>query len=386
MKKRILFNCTTNNVGGGVKNSALFIKNALQDDAVDWCFAISTQVKEILEKWDVSTVTMCVFEISPARNKHSRNKIKKLALQKNIDMVFTMAGPAYVKFDVVHVIGISNPYITHVDYQGLSIGRKMSQILKILMLTFYQAYYSRFADYWMFQTEGSRKGYCKRFFVDKKSTRVISNTIGNDFVEYFKNHLPEPILLNGIPSVKIFCPAAPYIHKALHLIPDIAFELKKIANNNYRFEFILTISEDCELYKDIRLRVNQLKLGGYVTTIGPFNYVEAPKLYEKSNIIFVPSLLETFSASYLEAFASKKPLVVAEKVFARDICGNAALYIDPFEKKLTAKKIHNCIVSPDKQLEMIQNGSKVVKIYGLQTERYSKIIDYLQYVMVQQII
>ncbi len=375
---KILFNCTTNIVGGGVKNSAIFIKYALKDKRFQYIFAVSPQVKDILDKWNVNTDQMYLFDISPARDKNQRNRLKKLSKDLKADMVFTMAGPAYIDFDILHVMGMSNPYVSHVDLQGLRIGNSPFAIMKNILLTSYQSYYARKADFFIFQTNAARNGFCKRLFIDKSRTEVIVNSIGNEFLDYFRNQPFKNMDINS--KISIFCPAAAYKHKALHLIPSIANKMREKTQGKYEFEFILTIDKDLSYWLEIENITKKLNVKKYIKTIGLFNYTEAPKLYEKSDLVFVPSILETFSASYLEAFVAKKPLIVADKGFARDICKDGAIYIDPFDPSATAEIINDLIMNVKKQEDIVEKGNKVVKLYGDQKNRYENIVNYLELV------
>src|SRR5690554_3487277 len=135
---KILFNCSTNIVGGGVKNSAIFIKNALEDSSVSWYFAISKPVFSELEDELVSCEKFSVFERSPARCSESRRKILSLEKDLSPDVVYTMAGPAYVSFKSYHVMGISNPYLSHVSFLEYFKFLSYSGALRRYFLTLYQ--------------------------------------------------------------------------------------------------------------------------------------------------------------------------------------------------------------------------------------------------------
>jgi glycosyltransferase involved in cell wall biosynthesis len=371
---KILFNCTTNVVGGGVKNSAIFIKYAIEDFRFEWGFAISSQVKEILDRWGIDTSNMELFIKSPAKNYSQRKRLLEYSNNNNFNIVFTMAGPAYVKFDIKHVMGMSNPYITHTDYAGLSVGKSLLQTLKSFALLTYQGWFARKADYWIFQTNESRNGFCKRLFVSKDKTKVITNSIGQEFLEQTMNS--EFNVIDKSKKIKFFCPAAAYKHKALHLIPALAKEMKGMCN--FEFEFILTIDPNSEYWRDIKSMVLLLEIENTIRTIGAFNYADSASLYQSSDLIFVPSLLETFSASYLEAFAVKKPLIVADKGFAKDVCKEAAVYINPFDAYESAKQIVELVNSSTVQEKLVKNGSNVIKLYGDQKSRFDEIVSYLQ--------
>lgn len=96
----------------------------------------------------------------------------------------------------------------------------------------------------------------------------------------------------------IFCPGADYTHKAFQFIPEIAKSLKEIIDID--FKFILTLP-DSKLWFRIANRAIELGVKDKIINRGPFSYTEANLLYAGADLVFVPSLLETFSASYLEA-------------------------------------------------------------------------------------
>ncbi len=373
---KILFNCSTNNIGGGIKNSAIFIKYAIENKKHTYFFAISPQVKNILEQWSISTDNMYLFKSSPARNKKERKHLFNLANKLNVDIVFTMAGPAYIRFKQTHVMGISNPYITHADFQALTIGKNLRELVKVILLIAYQAFYAQKADYWIFQTDESRNGFINRYFVNKNKTNVISNSIGNEFINHYKSLSSSICNLND--TITIFTPAAGYLHKVLHLIPMIAKNIKLISDGKYKFKFLLTIDFESDYWSKIQLESKKLLVEDYIENIGSYNYSTVLKLFDKSDLIFVPSILETFSASYLEAFASKRPLIVADKGFARDICKDAAIYINPFDEKESAKKIDALIKDVSLQKKLVNRGEEVIKHYGTQEQRIKKIINYLE--------
>jgi glycosyltransferase involved in cell wall biosynthesis len=373
---KILFNCSINTVGGGVKNSAIFIKYALTHDEVDWIFVVSKPVMEILEEWNISSFKIYLFSSSPARDKSARKKLFDLAEENNVDLVFTLAGPAYVNFNRLHILGISNPYVTHVDFQGLSVGNNFFQLIKAFLLVAYQAYYSRKADFWLFQTNESRNGFIKRYFIDKQKTNIISNAIGNEFLDYYKNK--KPIICDLKKTINIFCPASGYPHKCLHMIPAIAKELSSINHEKYKFNFILTIQDDSRVWSKIKAESKKLNIEKNIINIGPYNYANVLSVIDNASIIFVPSILETFSASYLEAFASKRPLITSKKGFAKDICKDAAIYVDPLNAYHSAIAIDQLIMNTERQKTLIGRGEKIIKEYGNQEERVETIIEFLK--------
>jgi glycosyltransferase involved in cell wall biosynthesis len=63
----------------------------------------------------------------------------------------------------------------------------------------------------------------------------------------------------------------------------------------------------------------------YVYNLGPIPIPECASLYKECDAMFLPTLLECFSASYIEAMYMEKPIVTSDLDFAHTVCGNSAL-------------------------------------------------------------
>ncbi len=370
IKPRVLFNCTTNVVGGGAKNAFLFILSALEESSFHWNFAVSQAVTNLLEKKGVTLdESFHLFETSPAKNVRDRERLRSIASNNECDIVYTMAGPAYVDFQMIHVQGISNAYITHADAEAFAFEENYFKRIKNYLRSAYQFWFSRKADYFLFQTEVARNSFIKKGGARLEKTAVISNAFDDELKKHFKDH-SETIDKNEVQV--IFCPGANYIHKAFQYIPAIAKQLKE--RGTIPVEFILTLKED-ELWHRIQEEASNLGVQQWIKNIGPFGYEQIIDLYTNADMVYVPSLLETFSASYLEAMAAQKPLIVSTKQFAKDVCGDYALYADP----------KNALKSAD-AIEQVLNGHRsekhisdqILSKFGNQKQRFAKIVETLQ--------
>jgi glycosyltransferase involved in cell wall biosynthesis len=365
------FNCTTNIVGGGVKNSAIFIKYAIERSSLSWHFALSSEVKSLLDRWGVVVPEFTVFSESPARSIKARNRLAKLVRSCGADLVYTMAGPSYVSFSVPHVQGISNPHISHPNYSDLRSVIPLSKFIGYLLLTFYQRRKAKSADYFIFQTQSSLEGFCNQGGFDRKKAIVIPNAVdhegfgvGSSLVSKRKSE-----------KFKIFCPAAPYPHKALKFIPEYARKLLDLGVGN--FIFVLSIPRDHRLYRSIMSDAGLLGVESKIETVGPYDYSNAAALYESFDAVFVPSLLETFSATYLEAFASKRVLVAANRQFAKDVCRDAAIYVEPHNPTDVAVNISYLINGSLDLHGLVEKGVGILMGCETQKSRADKIMDFL---------
>jgi len=367
-KPFVLFNCSTNVIGGGIKNSVVFIRHALDSEKFLWHFAISPQVAETLEAYHLTLDhRFRIIDPSPARSRNSRIELIKLIDKTPFIGVYTMAGPAYIETNLTHVQGISHAFITHPRLEAFFLRPGIYHTFRRLLETIIKAHYSLKADFFIFQTESARSGFCKRYHISFNRTRVIPNAFDRELFEMPKEC--KNVADSSRKKIIIFCPAAAYFHKGLHFIPDIASELVKIANGLV-FEFILSLDETSVLWNVVKKRNKRLNTERFVHTIGSYNYRDSASLYQNSTLVFVPSLLETYSATYLEAMVARRPLIVAERPFAREICRDAALYVEPKNSRETAMKILGLINNKELQKRFVMNGLQVLASSIDQDQRF----------------
>lgn len=370
---KVLFNCSTNVVGGAVQNAYNYIFNALKDNENDWMFLVSPQVYDQLLKMNGPDNRVIKIVNSPSKNLESRKLIQEHEKQFNPDLVYTMAGPAYVSFKNYHVMGISNPYLTHARFRTYIYGRGFFESVQLILTALYQAIYVRRANFFFFQTGSSRNAFCKRYRVRKDKTALVPNAISN----IFTSDIGKEENASKSEQVKIFCPAAPYPHKGLHTLPLIAKRLQKSVNGQ-KFQFVTTLPSNSNIWKRIEKKAKWHNVQNLISNIGPFNHSEAPRLHNDADIIFIPSVLETFSTSYLEGIISKKPLLVSDLPFAEEVCGDHAHYIKPFSIGSAVTHLSDLITNLQDYKQNITAEDFVLKKFGDQKDRYNVIKENLK--------
>jgi glycosyltransferase involved in cell wall biosynthesis len=132
--------------------------------------------------------------------------------------------------------------------------------------------------------------------------------------------------------------------------------------------FFITISN--EDYKNI---INK-DFMEYVTNLEPLNVTECIEAYKNTDFLFLPTLLETFTATYPEAMIMKKPILTSDLSFARDLCGDAAVYFDPLSPKDISDKIINLVNNKSKIDELISRGEIRVKNFPSAKDRAKEIL------------
>ena len=77
----------------------------------------------------------------------------------------------------------------------------------------------------------------------------------------------------------------------------------------------------------------------FVKIAGPVPYTEIPMLYSASDVFVFPSIAESFGHPLVEAMASGLPILASDIPVCREICGEAAIYFDPFNERSLAEAI-----------------------------------------------
>ena len=104
--------------------------------------------------------------------------------------------------------------------------------------------------------------------------------------------------------------------------------------------------------------INDILLLGYV------NDEQLKVLYQEADVFIYPSLYEGFGLPPLEAMASGCPVVVSNNSSLPEICGDAAIYIDPYSVESIAKKIYNILDDENLKTFLVKKGLERIKLFN----------------------
>lgn len=157
----------------------------------------------------------------------------------------------------------------------------------------------------------------------------------------------------------LFCLTRYYEHKNLESIIPLA---KVIKDEKVKVRILITIDESQgngakKLLRNIRLN----KLEDVVINVGEINLRQVLFLYHRIDALFLPTLLESFSGTYVESMFFKKPILTTDIDFAKEICGKGAIYFNPFDTKEQLNAIKSVIKDPDIITRLVQNQSDQMK-------------------------
>jgi glycosyltransferase involved in cell wall biosynthesis len=288
--------------------------------------------------------------------------LDKLTKEYNIHKVFTIFGPSYWKPKVPHICGYAKPQYIYKNspfFENLSMINRLKLNLKKMI----QLYYFNQSNVLITENED----------VSKKLNLLISNrkifTVTNYYNQLFdhKEQWDKSIKLPQFEGLTLLTISANYPHKNLNIIPHV-IEILNNTKPDLKFRFVVTVNESdfTNSNPDVKKKI---------VFLGKININQCPNLYEQSDFMFLPTLLECFSASYPEAMYMKRPILTSDLDFAKGLCGKAALYFNPLSPQDIAEKI--ILLSQNKNLQqtLIGDGLKQLESFDNYQRRAKKYLN-----------
>jgi glycosyltransferase involved in cell wall biosynthesis len=369
-RKTVLLNATTINKGGGIQAVASFIRTLIDqfdpNDGVRWIFAVSAEVRDQLAEFEYflrEGVDLCLAR-SPAKDRQSRRELREFA-NRQADLVFTFFGPAYVVFRCPHLCGVADGWVTHSSRLAYSTLPTLQRKLRMALLSTYKALWFRRANYWVVEQDIARAGLLKRLGLPANNIRVVSNNCSQVYIDERAAQAARP--LQSIIRVLTF--AANFPNKCLDLIPTIAALLVRqhhIAN----VQFVLTVPASEFAGSAIPELASKLAVEPYIRNVGYVPLKHGPALYRSCDIVLMPSVLETFSATYPESMHMGLPIVTSDLDFARAICRDAALYFRPRDATSAAATLAMLIGSYEIRTKLVAAGFDRARDFPTPSEKY----------------
>ena len=105
-------------------------------------------------------------------------------------------------------------------------------------------------------------------------------------------------------------------------------------------------------------RIQELGLEAEVQLLGIVDRPVLRELYRKASICVLPTVLETFGFPYVEAMASKTPLVCADIAIARELCGEAAYYFRADDREALVAALEEACHNTPSRVRKLAEGSR----------------------------
>ena len=371
---RILVNTisTKKNAGGAFQIANNFVRKTLEHPDIDWIYVTSKDLDAILPDEMKGKGNYYVYPTQPdfkGSYKRVKHELRELERKVRPDVVYSITAPSYFSFEAVEVMRFTNPWVTHPNkysWAVLSIGKRFKMWLYCLN----QKRLIKNAHYFVTQTETTKQGLLRITGVPSENVAVVSNVLPAFFTHQDNSHI------NASEWCDFACVGAPVPHKNFDIIPDVLLELKKRGVEKVRFH--TTIPEDDPMWRLIysKLSVNHLEQN--VVNYGLVSQAELAQMYRKCSYCILPTLLEVFSASTIEAMFFGLKIVATDFPFNREVLGDSCLYYEPMNAADAAIKIMNLIDDKAMQDDLSMKMKSHLTLYDKYDKHFDLILGFLK--------
>ena len=166
-----------------------------------------------------------------------------------------------------------------------------------------------------------------------------------------------------------------YPHKNLEVLLPVARRIRELGRD---YRIIITIARSQHkraerLLEEIRVQ----DLGAIIVNVGPVEMAHVPSLYRSCDGLLMPTLLESFSGTYVEAMFHRIPIFTSDLDFAKGVCGDAACYFDPHDAHDIVSKLDTVFDDPSRMAILVRAGERALSSlpdWAQSFERYQEII------------
>ena len=310
-------------------------------------------VPDVLEYQKYAAETIVIVDVPSYAKKNLLfpflyyREYPRLIARLEIDAIFNF-GDVIIPTNVPQLFFFDWPYAVYPDssvWQQMNLKEKLVRSMKVQMMK-RSAGRPRIV---IAQTKTIEKRL-KRFF---KLDNVV--VIPNAVSAVIQNNNDRRL---SVESMDFLCLSYYYVHKNLEILIDVG---RRIRDAKSPMRIILTIeAEQGEGARKMLERIETENLQDVVVNIGPVPYSELNVLYQKHRFFVMPSILETYGLTYVEAMANQLTLVVADMDFAHDVCQDAAYYFSPFDGQSVFDSMQHALNNEEGRAAKIRRGNEIV--------------------------
>lgn len=362
---RILFQYYSGG-GGGLANFILLLQAYLRRFPEDHIIIVCSADSQLNQFSGRSNVT--IIPIQNGKFKEFKRLwlgyfgLNMYANKYKADIVWSLNLGHYIKIQLPSVLSLNNAYQVYPkDVIRLHPGGP----IRAMLLRFFFKASAKSSNGVIVQT-GLMKKYVADLCDQKAMIAVIPKAVENG-----RDVVPEPLcpaLLSQMnqynTASKKFDGSWLYVATALphknHEVLFRAFNLLRRRGKNHRL--ILTIDESSALQVGGGI-VHELIQSGNLIPIGWINKEQLKSLYESCNGCVMPSVLESLSSSHLEAMEWGIPQITCDLPYARDLCGDAAIYVDPHSEEAWADAIERLNEDENLKKRLVDAGRTRMQLF-----------------------
>jgi glycosyltransferase involved in cell wall biosynthesis len=226
------------------------------------------------------------------------------------------------------------------------------------------------------QTPVVRERFSNTFQYPLDRIKIMPNAV-SEFAKIDKQHVEVPEALKGERCFNLLYLTKFYSHKNPEILIDV-FKNNKEELKGVRC--ITTVAPEQHPSASRFLKnVRKFGLEEHIVNVGPIRQEKLSDYFYNCDGLLFPTLLESFSGTYLEAMHFGLPILTSDLDFAHYICGEAALYFDPWNPRDIAEKILLLKNNPDIRSRLAETGkSRITTFYKSWYEIVPNVIEEIE--------
>ena len=289
--------------------------------------------------------------------------LDSLVRQYQIDAVLTVFGPSRWQPRCPHLCGFARSHLVLKNSPFFAQVTWKDRLLYKAWLHYFKR------DSKVFYTENP---YISELFQRLMGNKVTVHTVTNYYNQVFdhQEQWSHNYTLPAYDGTTLLTVSSWNAHKNFPIMVDICRYLE-MHHPDFRFRFVLTIPKEHSAFIPDEYKK-------YFVILGPVDVSECPYLYEQADIMFMPTLLECFSATYPEAMRMQVPIVTTDLEFARGLCGEAACYYSAIDPSAAAEAIYHVATDKEYAEQLVMAGKKQLLNFDNYEQRTAKLIGVLE--------
>lgn len=367
---KILINASNLRVGGGIQVADSVLHHLEKFSDCEFVAVLCSALRQCGK--DISAYkNVTVLEYDMPWNLFKaftgRDSVLDKAVQEyGVDSVLTVFGPSRWCPKVPHLCGFARPQVTIPESPYW---KDIHGIAKI------KANVCRAIVKFLFRFSGDNF-FTENPFISERVKQIYPNkkvyTVTNNYNQIFDNpqFWDKSIKLPEFSGFTMLTVSANYPHKNLKIIRDVIKILDE-RHPDLKYRFVLTLDEN-------QYPLQTASEKEHIVLTGGVSIDKVPFLYEQCDVMFLPTLLECFSASYAEAMRMGKAILTTNLEFAKGLCGDAACYYSAVDAKDLASKIILLAGNPDYRKELISAGELQLQKFDTAEQRAEKLVEILK--------
>lgn len=350
---KILIDASIVSKGGGVQVALALLENISRDPTFEVICVVNPEIDKQLSILAKKNIKHYYIEsIEPIYKKFFQGKrIAEIEKRHKPELVFVVFGPAYWKPNAKTLQGFALGKMLYEKELNISIYERVLNFIK-------KKIFQKSKSYLLVETELVKKKLAATFNYSLDKIYVIGNSYSPNFKKNILDNETEVFPIKD--KFRILVPGSYYQHKNLERIILALSEVKKDPSFSQNLEIVFTIPKESIEWNNLLVLAENNAVKELISTAGFIENSKFAELYLKSHAIICASLVESSTAVFPETFLAKRPLLVSDRPFAKELCEDAALYFNPLDEKDIAHSILKIVSDVNLQKKLIDNGEKAL--------------------------